>query len=65
MVRFAGAEGGRLRVYLGKRERAAFRDAVRAREHAVAQQFARAGWRTGALEERNGVASLHAAFGVP
>jgi uncharacterized protein (DUF58 family) len=65
MVRFAGAEGGALRVYLGKRERAAFRDAVRTREDTVAQRFARAGWRTGVLEERNGVASLHAAFGVP
>jgi uncharacterized protein (DUF58 family) len=65
MVRFTGAEGGALRVYLGKRERAAFRDAVRAREETVAQRFERAGWRTGALEERNGVASLHAAFGVP
>lgn len=64
IVRFAGAEGGSLRVYLGKRERAAFRDAVRAREGELVQRFARAGWRTGVLEEQSGAASLHAAFGI-
>jgi len=64
IVRFAGAEGGALRAYVGKRERAAFHAAVRAREDAIRQQLTRAGWRTGILVERSGVASLHAAFGV-
>ncbi len=64
IVRFAGAEGGSLRVYLGKRERAAFRCAVRAREESVVQQLTRAGWRTGILAEQSGVTSLRAAFGV-
>jgi uncharacterized protein (DUF58 family) len=65
VVRFAGAEGGMLRVYIGERERTAFRSAVRAREDAVVEQLGRAGWRTGILAEQSGVASLHAAFGVP
>jgi len=65
IVRFVGAEGGSLRAYLGKRERAAFRSAVRAREEAIVAQLTRAGWRTGILDERSGIASLHAAFGVP
>jgi uncharacterized protein (DUF58 family) len=65
VVRFAGAEGGMLRVYIGKRERTAFRSAVRAREDAIVEQLGRAGWRTGILAEHSGIASLHAAFGVP
>ncbi|MGB6984988.1 MAG: DUF58 domain-containing protein [Candidatus Aquilonibacter sp.] len=65
IVRFAGAEGGTLRVYVGKRERAAFAAAVRAREDALTQRFARAGWRSGILTEANGAASLRTAFGVP
>ena len=65
VVRFAGAEGGQLRVYVGKRERAAFAAAVRAREEALAQRFARVGWRAGILVESDGVASLRTAFGVP
>lgn len=64
VVRFAGAEGGTLRAYVGKRERAAFHSAVRAREDAIVQQLTRAGWRTGILDEQSGIASLHAAFGV-
>ena len=64
LVRFAGAEGGTLRVYVGKRERAAFAAAVQAREAAVAARFERAGWRTGALLESDGAASLRAAFGA-
>ncbi|HUA09771.1 MAG TPA: DUF58 domain-containing protein [Candidatus Acidoferrales bacterium] len=63
-VRFSGAEGGTLRAYVGKRERAAFAAAVRAREAQIAQRFERAGWRAGALLESDGVASLRAAFGV-
>lgn len=65
IVRFAGAEGGMLRAYVGKRERDAFSRAVRAREEALAERFARAGWRTGVLLESDGAASLRAAFGVP
>ncbi len=65
IVRFAGAEGGTLRAYVGKRERAAFMAAVRAREDALEQRLARAGWRSGILVESDGAASLRAAFGVP
>ncbi len=63
-VRFAGAEGGSLRAYLGARERAAFVRAVREREAAVIERFTRAGWRTGLLREEDGAASLRSAFGV-
>ena len=65
IVRFAGAEGGMLRAFVGERERAAFAAAVRAREDDLAQRFARAGWRSGILVESDAVASLRAAFGVP
>jgi uncharacterized protein (DUF58 family) len=65
VVRFAGAEGGVLRAYIGRRERAAFAAAVRAREDALIQRFARAGWRSGILTEADGTASLRTAFGVP
>jgi uncharacterized protein (DUF58 family) len=64
VVRFAGAEGGVLRTYVGKRERAAFAAAVRAREEALGARFARAGWRSGVLIEGDGAASLRATFGV-
>lgn len=65
IVRFAGAEGGMLRAYVGKRERDAFASAVRAREDALTQRFGRTGWRSGVLLETDGAASLRAAFGVP
>ena len=65
IVRFAGAEGGVLRTFVGRRERAAFAAAVRAREDMLAQRFARAGWRSGILLESDAVASLRATFGVP
>jgi uncharacterized protein (DUF58 family) len=65
IVRFRGAEGGTLRAYVGKHERAAFAAAVRAREEALAARFARAGWRTGTLHEADGALSVRAAFGVP
>jgi uncharacterized protein (DUF58 family) len=64
LVRFAGAEGGSLRAYLGARERASFARAVRERESSVIERFTRAGWRTGLLREDDGGASLRAAFGV-
>ncbi|HVN68892.1 MAG TPA: DUF58 domain-containing protein [Candidatus Binatia bacterium] len=64
IVRLRGAEGGNARVYVGARERAAFRRAVREREDTLAARFGAAGWRTGSLHERDGAASLAAAFGV-
>ena len=64
VVRLAGAEGGRARVYVGRRERAAFARAVREREQELTTRFDRAGWRTGTLLESDGAASLRAAFGA-
>ena len=63
-VRMRGAEGGSLRVYIGKRERTAFHDAVRAREMRLERRFESANWRTGLLHEESGAASLTAAFGL-
>lgn len=64
MVRLRGSEGGHVRTYVGKRERAAYLRAVREREAALLERFTRAGWRTGILYERDGAASLAAAFGI-
>ncbi len=64
MVRLRGAEGGVVRAYVGARERAAYRNAVRSREEALLSRFARANWRTGVLREENGAESLAAAFGA-
>ena len=64
MVRLRGAEGGVVRAYVGSRERAAYRDAVRAREETLLTRFARANWRTGLLREEHGAQSLAAAFGA-
>lgn len=64
MVRLRGAEGGQVRTYVGRRERAAYGRAVRERETALCERFTRAGWRTGILHERDGSASLAAAFGI-
>ncbi len=64
MVRLRGAEGGVVRAFVGARERAAYRDAVRTREEALLSRFARANWRTGVLREENGTESLAAAFGA-
>jgi len=63
-VRLRGAEGGRIRTYIGPRERAAFAAAVRRREMAMVNRFARANWRTGVLREEDGAASLASAFGL-
>lgn len=63
-LRFVGAEGGMLRAYVGKRERAAFQAAVQAREETLASRLARAGWRVGMLHEEDGARSLRAAFGI-
>ncbi len=64
VVRMRGAEGGSARVYVGRRERAAYARAVRARESELHRRFAQANWRTGLLYEGDGAASLLAAFGV-
>ena len=64
MVALAGAEGGRVRAFVGRRERERYARAVRDREAALLERFARANWRTGILEERDGAASLAAAFGL-
>jgi uncharacterized protein (DUF58 family) len=64
IVRLRGAEGGELRGYIGKRERAAYHAAVRARETALLARFETANWRTGVLREENGRGSLLAAFGL-
>ena len=64
VVALRGAEGGRLRAYVGRRERAAYFRAVRERETALLDRFERANWRTGVLREEDGRASLDAAFGI-
>lgn len=64
VVRMRGAEGGSARVYVGRRERAAYARAVRARESELHRRFTRANWRTGLLYEGDGVTSLLSAFGV-
>ncbi len=65
IVRMRGAEGGMVRAYVGRRERAAFANAVRRREASLLTRFASANWRTGILREEDGRASLAAAFGLP
>jgi hypothetical protein len=64
IVRLRGAEGGKLRIYIGERERAAYHAAVTQREAALVARFERANWRTGILREESGTASLAATFGV-
>jgi uncharacterized protein (DUF58 family) len=63
-VRLRGAEGGVFRAYIGRRERERYARAVRERETALETRFEQAGWRSGFFDERNGAASLAAAFGV-
>ena len=64
IVRLRGAEGGRVRAFVGARERSAYAQAVREREAALLTRFSRAGWRTGVLREDDGAASLGEAFGL-
>jgi len=64
MVRLRGAEGGQVRAFVGKRERSAYRSAVREREAALLERFAIANWRTGLLHESDGFASIAGAFGL-
>ena len=63
-VRLRGAEGGVFRGYIGQREREHYVRAVHEREAVLIARFDRAGWRTGMLYERSGIASLGEAFGV-
>ncbi|MBV8639487.1 MAG: DUF58 domain-containing protein [Candidatus Eremiobacteraeota bacterium] len=63
-VRIRGAESGHARLWIGARERRAFAAAVRAREAELHSTFASLGWRTGMLEEHDGVAGLLDAFGL-
>lgn len=63
-VRMQGAEGGHARLYIGKRERAAFATAVREREAGIASDLASLGWRAAPFDEHNGERSLLEAFGV-
>jgi uncharacterized protein (DUF58 family) len=64
VVRLRGAEGGGARLYVGKRERAAFARAVREREENVKARLERGGWRIGILREESGKAALDGAFGL-
>ena len=64
IVRLRGAEGGRVRAFIGRRERDAYARAVRAHEGALLARFAAANWRTGILYESDGAASLASAFGL-
>lgn len=65
-TRLRDAESGHTRLaYVGARERARYRAAAHAREAALHARFLRAGWRVGALDERDGRASLLRTFGLP
>ena len=64
-VRLRDSETGVTRaIFLGKAQRRRFVDAVRAREEMLLARFTACGWRVGLLDERDGAAALHAAFGV-
>ena len=63
-VRIRGAEGGVRRMFIGKRERAAFAAAVREREGRIADTLTQLGWRTGVLYENDGKAGLLEAFSI-
>lgn len=52
------------RVFLGKRERARYEQAVRDRESSLLARFAGANWRAGVFDERDGKGALLRAFGV-
>jgi uncharacterized protein (DUF58 family) len=52
------------RVFLGKRERAAYVQAVHEREAALLERFAQCNWRVGVFDEADGSSALLRAFGV-
>ena len=63
-VRMRDAETGRVeRLFVGRGDRARYRDAVREREEAYRERFERAGWRFNFLED-DGRAALWHAFGI-
>ncbi|MDE2482347.1 MAG: DUF58 domain-containing protein [bacterium] len=64
IVRLRGADGGSLRAYIGRRERAAFAAAVRERDAKTHAMLQRCGWRTGTLREEDGTAALAGTFGL-
>jgi uncharacterized protein (DUF58 family) len=62
-VRLRDAETARAaRVFIGARERARYKEAVRRREEEIRSLLERCGWRTGVLHEDDGRGSLYAAF---
>ncbi|MBV9270160.1 MAG: DUF58 domain-containing protein [Candidatus Eremiobacteraeota bacterium] len=62
-VRLRDAETGEVRsLFVGRRERALYADAVREREQALRERLSRANWRAGALVEDRGEESLLNAF---
>lgn len=63
-VRMRGAESGHIRVWIGERERTAFRRAVREREERITGTLSRLGWRAGVLYEADGARGLFEAFGL-
>jgi uncharacterized protein (DUF58 family) len=52
------------RMFLGKRERIAYVHAVRRREAALLERFARCNWRAGVFDEADGGGALLRAFGL-
>jgi hypothetical protein len=64
-VRVRDAESGaQTRVFLGKRERERYANAVREREERLLERLANANWRAGVFDERDGGDALLRAFGV-
>ncbi len=64
-VRLRDAETARTkRVFIGPRSRERYRRASAARDAAIREQFSRARWRIGTLDEADGAASLERAFGL-
>lgn len=59
------AESGRTaRLFLGKRERRRYEQAVREREAFLLERFANANWRAGLFDETDGRSALLRAFGI-
>lgn len=57
--------GERLLRWFGRRERDAYRRASIEREEGLLRRLRRCGWRTGILDESDGVGALAEAFGIP
>jgi len=64
-VTVSDAESGKTaRVFLGKRERAAYARAVGEREASLLERFAQCNWRAGTFDESDGGSALLRTFGV-